>query len=209
MDDLVGEKESHSGGPRPKRSYHSLSSEDRKWELSPGSAVRPRRASPSSAPRLPQDSSHGRNAHDGSSSTAAEVARTQQALEAATATTLQRNLCLQWVQRDTAEAESAEKKAFAVAATAQGSSTWPLSGSCDGSYHDPPASDTLAGRQIAVGTTWRHCLFPKQCQGSVQDMTPVLTEKLTTSLGASVVVKASLLWRQSGRSRCTWRSSFR
>ena len=67
-----------------------LSYEDLQREPSPGSAARQWRSSPSSAARQRLDSSRGRDARDGSLSSAAEAARTQRALEKATATTLRR-----------------------------------------------------------------------------------------------------------------------
>ena len=65
-----------------------------------------------------QGSSRGRDARDGSLNVSA-AAGTRWALEAAKATTLRRKGRLHYMQRDIAEAESAEREAAAAAAKAQ------------------------------------------------------------------------------------------
>ena len=81
--------------PSPRRP----SSETRQRQLSTDSAEHQRLASPRSAVSPLQDSSHGRDARYGSPSAADEAARTQRALEEATATTLRRKKRLRQMQR--------------------------------------------------------------------------------------------------------------
>ena len=97
----------------------SPGSEAHQPQPSPGSVERHRLVSPGTAARQRQGSSRGRDARDGSLHVPADAARSRLALEVAKATTLRRKGRLRQMQRDIAEAESAEREAAAVAAKAQ------------------------------------------------------------------------------------------
>ena len=122
-----------------------LSSEEHRRELSSGSATRPRWVSSSLAARLLWDPSHGRDTRGGSLSSAADVERTQRAMEAAIATMLQRKRRLQQVQRDIAEAECAEKRAVAAAATAREAPLRSTQEAARGAYATPRAPPRQQG----------------------------------------------------------------
>ena len=91
----------------------------RQRQLSPRSVEHHRLVSPSSAARQRQGSYRGWDARDGSVDVAAKAERPRRALEVAQATTLRRKGCLSQLQCEIATAESAEREAAAVAATAQ------------------------------------------------------------------------------------------
>ena len=166
-----------------------LSSEEHLRELSPGSATRPRWVSSSSASRLPWDSSHGRDTRGGSPRSAADGERTQRALDAATATTVQRKLRLQQVQQDIAEAESAEKKPVAAAATAR-EAIFRSTQAAAIKASATPSTPTRQQGGISLSEQSGDSAF---FEGSVLDMAAEQREELAADLGKAVVTTASAL----------------
>ena len=129
------------------------------------------------------------HARSDSSSTAAKAAWIQRALEAATATTLQRKRRLQHAQREIAGAESAEKKAFAAAATAQEALHRSNRAAATGATANLPTQTRQQGDTSRSERPGHAAFFA----GSVLYMVSALKEEFITELGASVVSKASVL----------------
>ena len=158
-------------------------------ELSPGSATRPRWVSSSSAARLPWDTCHGRDTRGGSPRSAADGERTQRALDAATATTVQQKLRLQQVQRDIAEAESAEKRPVSAAATAREAIFRSTHETAIGASATPSTPTRQQGGILLLEQSGDSAFF----EGSVPDMAAGQREELAADFGKAVVTTASAL----------------